>query len=194
MLVLGFALAASTSLVAQDPAAETLQQKVGLPSEVKAPQGSIRSSDSDLGEIGVVQKYPKPEMFTFATSQQFFYTDNVFFTDYNPVASTAYLGSYTASFVPYSLRDWTPRIGLQYNMVRYDSAASGDFDNENASFSSQYVFSDDRTWTWTASVALSRFTAPHANDHEFYKEVVYDNQITHVEKLCKNIPLFFVTS
>jgi len=192
-LALALALTASFSLRAQSPAAETLQQKIGLPSQT-APPTPTATSDADLGDIDVVQKFPKPETFTFATAQQFFYTDNVFYTDANPVGSTAYLGSYTASLVPYSLRDWTPRITLQYNMVRYGSAASGDFDNECLAFSNQYVFSQDRTWSWTSTINLSRFTAPHANDHEFYQEVVYDNQITHVQQLMKNTPLFFVAA
>ena len=192
-LALGFALTASSALWAQSPAAETLQQKAALRPEA-APSTPTTTSDADLGEIDVVRKFPKPETFTFSTSQQFFYTDNVFYTNANQVGSTAYLGSYTASFVPYSMRDWTPRITLQYNMVRYGSAASGDFDNENLAFSNQYIFSDDRAWSWTATINLSRFTTPHANDHEFYKEVVYDNQITHVQQLMKNTPLFFIAA
>lgn len=192
-LVLAFAVAGSSTLLAQAPAAETLQQKVSL-REVVPPPTPAATSDADLGEIDIVQKFPKPETFTLATAQQFFYTDNVFYTKANPVGSTAYLGSYTASFVPYSLRDWTPRIALQYNMVRYGSAASGDFDNENLAFSNQYIFSDDRAWSWTSTINLSRFTTPHANDHAFYQEVIYDNQITHVQQLCKDMPLFFVAA
>ena len=190
-LVLGFALAASSYAWAQSPAAETLQQKVGLQSETSTPPPAD-TTDADLGDIDVVQKFPKPEMFTFSTSQQFFYTDNVFYTNTNQVGSTAYLGSYTASFVPYSTRDWTPRITLQYNMVRYGSEGSGDFDNENIAFSNQYVFSDDRAWSWIATVNLSRFTTPHNNDHAFYQEVVYDNQVNHTQQLVKGVNLFFV--
>ncbi len=191
-LLIGLALAASPKLLAQDPAAETLQQRVALPTEVPPPDGLKTTSSKDLGEISPVQTFPKPAMFTFSTVQQVFYTDNVFYTDANPVGSTAYLGSYTASFVPYSLRDWTPRISLQYNMARYDRVAAGDFDNENLALSSQYVFTEDRAWSWTATVNLSRFTAPHMNDSEFYKEVVYDNQITYVKQLLKDEPLFFI--
>jgi hypothetical protein len=192
-LALGFVLAASCVLRAQAPAAETLQQRAGLrPPAGETPVTGV--SDSDLGEIDQVQRFPKPETFTFSTTQEFFYTDNVFYADGNKVSSTAYLGSYTGSFVPYSTRDWTPRISFQYNMVRYATAASGDFDNENITLSNQYVFSDDRAWSWTPLVNLSRFTAPHANDHEFYKEVVYDSQITHVTQLCKETPLFFVAA
>ncbi len=188
---MSFAVAGMSTALAQSPAAETLQQKVALRQEVAAPTATD-TSDADLGDIDVVQRFPKPDMFTFSTSQQFFYTDNVFYTNANQVGSAAYLGSYTASFVPYSLRDWTPRITLQYNMVRYDTVASGDFDNENLAFSNQYVFSDDRAWTWTATINLSRFTTPHNNDHAFYQEVVYDNQISHAQQLIKDVPLFFV--
>jgi hypothetical protein len=192
-LALAFGLGAPSLLWAQSPAAETLQQKVSLREEADPPTPAT-SSDTDLGEIDVVQKLPVPETFTFSTSQQFFYTDNVFYTDAHPVASSAYLGTYTGSYVPYSLRDWTPRITFQYNMVRYGSAASGDFDNENVAFSDQYIFSDDRAWSWTATVDLSRFTAPHNNDHAFYQEVVYDNQIAHVQQIGRNLPLFFIAS
>jgi hypothetical protein len=190
---MALAFAAPSQLRAQSAAAETLQQKVALQNQT-APPTLTSGSDSDLGDIDVVQTFPIPPTFTFSTTQQFYYTDNVFYTDAHQVASTAYLGSYTASYVPYSLRDWTPRITLQYNMVRYDSAASGDFDNENVAFSNQYVFSDDRAWTWTATIDLSRFTAPHSNDAEFYKEVVYDNQVSHVQQLIPNTPLFFVAA
>jgi hypothetical protein len=191
------AVAASPVLLAQQPAAETVQQRVNTPSTASTlPTVPAGTSNSDLGQIGIVQTYPKPEMFTLSTSQQFFYTDNVFYTNEHSgtIGSLAYLGSYTGSFVPYSLRDWTPRVSLQYNMVRYNSAAAGDFDNYNASFSSQYVFGDDRSWTWNASINLAQFTDPHVNDHQFYSEVVYDNQISNVRQLFKDTPLYFIGS
>jgi hypothetical protein len=186
LLALGLVL----PLRAQQPAAETLDQNLSLPqAHENVPPSQI--FDQDLGEIGPVQTYPKPPMFTASVSQQVFYTDNVFYTDGNTVGSAAYLGSYTVDFVPYSTRDWTPQIALQYNMVRYDRAAAGDFDNENLALSSAYVFSKDRTWTWTAAVDLSRFTTPHHDDSEFYKEVVYDNQIQKVIPLIKDT-LYFI--
>jgi hypothetical protein len=187
-------VATSSALLAQEPAAETLQQRVAVPTTVNASTIPQSTSNTDLGELGVVQTYPKPETLTLTTVQQFFYTDNVFYTNANTIASLAYLGSYTASYVPYSLRDWTPRVSLQYNMVRYGNAAEGDFDNENLAVSSQYVFSDDRLWSWTAAVNVSNFTDPHQNDHQFYKEVVYDNQVSHVQPLMKNVPLYFVSA
>ncbi len=174
-------------------AAETLQQRASVRTIAPPPTTEV-TTDADLGDIDVVQRYPKPETFTFSTTQQFFYTDNVFYSDANPIGSAAYLGSYTGSYVPYSTRDWTPRVSLQYNMVRYDRAASGDFDNENLSFSSQYVFSKDRSWSWTPFINLARFTQPHVNDHEFYKEVTYDNQVAHVMPILKDVPLYFVVA
>jgi hypothetical protein len=193
-LVGGVALAAITPARAQNPAAETLQLKMGAPTAIPLPPAPSTINNPDTGQISIVQQYPKPETLTVATSQEFFYTDNVFFTENNPVSSTAYLGGYTVSYVPYSLRDWTPRITLQYNMVRYDGEASGDFDNENVAFSSQYIFSQDRTWFWLATINLSRFTDPHENDHAFYNEVLYDNQLTRVKQFSHNLPLFFIFS
>jgi hypothetical protein len=185
---------------AQQYAAETIDQQAP-PATQGAPTGETANpSNSDLGQVEVVRKFPKPDMFTASVTQQGFYTDNVFYSDAAPVGSFAYLGSYNVSYVPYATRDWTPRISAQYNMVRYDRAASGDFDNENLVLSSTYVFSNDRTWSWTAAVDLSRFTAPHAADHEFYQEVDYDNQVAHSWQIfrdspeLKETPLFFVST
>jgi len=189
---MGLTLAASSTLFAQS-AAETLQQKVGLPQQAPPPIPTT-TSNGDLGQVGIVQQFPKPDMFTVSTTQQFFDTTNVFYSQSGKVSSAAYLGTYTGSYVPYSLVNWTPRITLQYNQARYGNAGSGDFDNENVAFSSQYVFTEDRAWSWTATVDLSRFTTAHANDTVFYKEVVYDNQISHVQPIGKDNDLYFIAS
>ncbi len=188
-----FAVAASACVLRAQSAAETLQQKVSLRTE--EPVEAASTSDAGLGDVDVVQRYPKPDMFTLSVAQQFFHTDNVFYTHHNPQGASAYLGSYTGSFVPYALRDWTPRLSLQENMVRYGGVPNADFDNQNAAASSQYIFGADRSWTWTASVNLARFTAVHgAGDHEFYKEVLYDNQVSHTQQVMKDVPLFFVAA
>jgi len=189
-LILALAAAASPNLFAQS-AAETLQQKVALPQQVPPPVPTVTKNE-DLGTVGVVQKFPVPDMFTVSTTQQYFHTNNVFYSQGGKVSSSAYLGTYTGSYVPYSLVNWTPKITLQYNMARYGNAAPGDFNNENVAFSSQYVFTEDRAWSWTSAVDLSRFTAAHASGGVFYKEVVYDNQISHVNAIGANNNLFLV--
>ena len=187
------ALGIAPRSLAQQPAEETLSQNTSLPkAHQDVPPAQI--FDQDLGDIGPVETYPKPPMFTASVSQQVFYTDNVFYTEANPVGAAAYLGTYSVDFVPYSTRDWTPQIALQYNMVRYDGAAAGDFDNQNLALSSNYVFSDDRAWSWTAAVDLSRFTSPHQNNGEFYSEVVYDNEIQRVQQLFKDTPLYLIAA
>jgi hypothetical protein len=191
----GFFVEGNVALRAQVPAAEALQQQVNLRGATPPPEEATSLSSPDLGDIEAVQRYPKPETLSFYTQQEFFYTDNVFYTHHDEQGSSAYLGNYTGSFVPYSTRDWTPRVTLQYNMVRYFGVADADFDNENAIFSSQYVFGKDRSWTWTPSVTLSRYTeASEITEHEFYKEVVYDNQVAHTQKLLDNVPLYFVSA
>ena len=90
-------------------------------------------------------------------------------------------------------------------MVRYDRVAAADFDNERAVFSSQYFFNDDQTWWWTADIELTQFTNAHGNSsispnsNTLYaiqgsRAVVYDNQITHVQRILKDTPLFFVST
>ena len=194
VLFVGFLLAGSSALCAQSPAAETLLQKVNLRSAEPPPEAET-TADAELGDIEPVQRYPKPEMFSLITLQQYFYTDNVYYTHDQPDGAMAYLGDYTLGFVPYSLRDWTPKISLQYNMVRYFGLSAADFDNENVSFSSQYVFGGDRSWTWTADIDLSRYTsASRQTEHAFYQEAIYDNQVAHTQKLVHDIPLFFVAA
>jgi hypothetical protein len=190
LLMVAAALGSAQNAFAQQPAAETLEQNVALP---QSRQGATptQTFDQALGEIQPVQSFPKPPTFSASVAQECFYTDNVFYTDSNPVGSAAYLGSYTVNYVPYSTRDWTPQIGLQYNMVRYDRAAAGDFDNEDLSISSNYVISNDRQWSWTSAVDLSRFTSPHQNNGQFYDEVAYDNQIQYVRPIIAN-SLYFV--
>lgn len=193
-LILGIAVAltvATSPKLRAQAASETLQSKVGLPAQQPPPIPTTTSSE-DLGQLGIVQQYPKPEMFTVSTTQQFFHTDNVFYSQSGNVSSNAYLGTYTASYVPYSFVDWTPRITAQYNMVRYGNAASGDFNNKNIAFSSQYLFTKDHTWSWTSTIDLSKFNAAHSPGGTFYKEIVYDNQVTHVMPLSKSNDLFFI--
>ena len=196
-IALVLTVAISPNLFAQ-AAAETLQQKVGLPQQSPIPT-PVESTPTDLGQIGVVQKFPKPDMFTFSTTQQYFYTNNVYYTQANRANSSAYLGTYTGSYVPWCTVDWTPRITAQYNMARYGNEPAGDFNNRNLAISSQYVFTKDRQWSWTAAVDLSNFTSPHGTpiaiaSSIFYKEVVYDNQITHVTTLSKYNDLYLVST
>jgi hypothetical protein len=190
LLITGWLLAA-LPLFAQAPAAESVQQKITIPG-LRPPITAIQGGSQNLGDIKIVDEYPKPETFSFTVAQDFYYTDNVSYVHDNPQGSTAYIGSYTASYVPYSLRDWTPRITVQYNMFRYDTVPSGDFDNEQAIASSTYIFGDGRDWSWIAAVIGSRYTAPHQDDHEFYREIIYDNQVRRVIPLSSETPLSLV--
>ena len=190
LLAVGF-LTIMPRLWAQAPAAETVQQRNGIPG-LPTRTADLPVASQNLGEIKVVEEYPKPEMLTLTTSQEFFYTDNVLYTHHDPQGSSGYEGSTTASLVPYSVRDWTPRISAQYNMYRYDTVPTGDFDNEQLALSSTYMFGSDRSWTWAAVADLSRYTATHQDGREYYREVVYDNQVRHVAQLRGDTPLFLI--
>ena len=191
LLALTAWLLAPASALAQAPASESVQQKTKLPG-LLSPIANVQASNQSLGDITIVQEYPRPETFTFAATQEFFYTDNVSYVHDNPQGSAAYAASYTASYVPYSTRDWTPRLSVQYNMFRYDTLPAGDFDNEQAVASSTYVFGTGRDWSWTTGVVASRYTAPHLDDDEFYREMIYDNQVTRVLSLSDDTPVSLV--
>jgi hypothetical protein len=67
--------------------------------------------------------------------------------------------------------------------------AAGEFDNETAVISSNSIISQDRDWSAGGEVDLARFTAPHLNDSEFYREVVYDGYVSYNHRIFKDSPL-----
>jgi hypothetical protein len=190
-LVLAACALAAPHSFAQSPAAETVQQRITGPA-LRAPATPLPTGTQSMGEIKIVQEYPKPATLTFVVSQEYFYNDNVAYTHQGQQGSQAYGGSYTASYVPYSLRDWTPRIAVQYNMFRYDSFSSQDFDNEQIFANSTYAFGTGRDWSWIAGVDASRYTTPHADDHEFYREMIYENQVRRVISLSSDVALYLL--
>jgi len=191
-LTLVWIFIALPKLSAQAPGTEEVQQRISM-SGLRPPAQNLPAGSSNLGEIKVVQEYAPPEMLTFDMTQNFHYTDNVFYTHTNPLGSTAYQANYAGSYVPYSLREWTPRITAAYNMTRYDTVPAGDFDNEQLIFSSAYAFGKGLDWMWNSSVDLSRYTAPHVDDHEYYREVIYDNGVNWVYQPDKETALYLVT-
>ena len=78
LLLAGCLLTTMPRLWAQAPAAETVQQRNGIPG-LPTRTADLPVASQNLGEIKVVEEYPKPEMLTLTTSQEFFYTDNVLY-------------------------------------------------------------------------------------------------------------------
>src|SRR5579859_4964460 len=96
LLPVGGFIALTPGLFAQAPAAETVQQRISVPG-LREATANLQPSSQNMGNIKQVEEYPEPEMFTFVTSQEFFYTDNVFYTHRNPLGSSGYAANYTAS-------------------------------------------------------------------------------------------------
>lgn len=130
-----------------------------------------------------------PSMFTVFTTQEVFYTNNVFLTDVTQTGSAVYHGSYHGAFIPYSTAAWTPQISFTYDMFRYGKVSVADFDSATLDFSGKYVFGKDRSWSWTPRIALSQFISTQLPGSTFYKEVTYDNQVYHEQKILQNLYL-----
>src|SRR5437870_8646353 len=80
-LLLGLWLSALVPLHAQEEAARinTQQGLVNRPGTEALQAGTpYQITSSDLGEIDLVARAPRPKMFTFSTSQSFNYTTNAF--------------------------------------------------------------------------------------------------------------------
>ncbi len=153
-------------------------------------QSLLPKSNSDLGELEIVSRQPKPDIFSASTTQSYLFTSNALLSDTHNQESSAYHGNYKANIIPYSTVNWTPFISAQYDMYRYDQVSQADFDEESATIASPYYFTNDAAWSWTPAVSVSRFTSPHLAISEFYKEVAYTNRVTHTQKLLQLQPLY----
>ena len=124
--------------------------------------------------------------------QTFFFTDNVFLTETNARSSPAWNGRFRLSFVPYSTYQWTPRIGLEHHLVRYDDQSSEDFEGQTLSLSSRLDLTEEKTWFWDASLSLTRLESARASSGEFYRQASFANSLACFKRLSQKRPLYFL--
>src|SRR5205085_8502272 len=62
----------------------------------------LRVTDPELGDIDIVNRKPRPKMFTFSTIQSFNYTSNAFLVRNGEQDAFFWNGVFDASFVPYA--------------------------------------------------------------------------------------------
>src|SRR4051812_46847819 len=104
---------ASAAAWAQNPGAQigTQQDVVRRgDDDVMTQRLQMRLSDPDLGEIDLVSRAPRPKTWTFYTDQSFFYTSNAFLERTDEMDTVFWNGRFDASVVPYSTRNFTPRL------------------------------------------------------------------------------------
>ncbi len=139
--------------------------------------------DPDLGEINLVSRSPRPDMFTFSTSQDFHYTSNAFLTPNAERGTLFWNGRFDASFVPYATRDFTPRFTFEQNFFRYSRFSELDFDSQSLQADVKYDLNRDDSCFVNVSYAIARLYAPHSDVDEFYHYGLASASITTVRQL-----------
>jgi hypothetical protein len=146
----------------------------------------FRLTVSDLGEIDVVSRVPRPDMFTFGTLQSFNYTTNAFLTQSDERDASFWNGRFFASFVPYATRDFTPRLTFTQDFFRYTRFSQLDFDSQTLQLDLKYDLNRNDTWFVDGSYSVSRLYAPHGSAGEFYRyglanvNLNYDQPLGHL--------------
>jgi len=177
-LVVGSFLATSQSF-AQDVRVETQQQtrtrQQNAPAEEEQPV-----SDSELGDISLVSRQPRPKMFTFFTGQSLNFSSNPFLVRDGEQSDYYWSGRVGASFVPYATRDFTPSVTFDQSWFRYHDFGVLDFNAQNLTMDVKYDLDHNDTWYVNGTYILSRLEAPHSSIDEFYRSGFLNPSITHV--------------
>ena len=148
-----------------------------------------RITDADLGEIDLVARVPRPKMFTFSTSQSFNYTTNAFLVQSNEQDAGFWNGRFDFSFIPYAVRDFTPRLTFEQNFFRYTRFSTLDFDSQTLALDLKYDLNRSDTWFVGGSYAVSRLYAPRGSAGEFYRYGLASVNLNYFQPLAQR-PLY----
>ena len=177
-----FFVAAFTLAYAQDEAARIATQDIFSRDLSPVGQQPVATSvsDSELGEISLVVRQPRPKMFTLSTSQSLNFTNNAFLVRDDQNGAFFWNGRVDASFVPYATRDFTPRLTLEQNWFRYDHFSELDFDSQTALLDLKYDLTPDDRWFIDGSYSYSRLYSQHPSIGQFYKFGLLNFNLTHI--------------
>ncbi len=176
----GFAL--SSSLQAQESAQIATQGDLANRGGTVAPEGTapFRISDPSLGEIDLVARTPRPKMFTVSTNQTFNFTTNAFLSQSGEQDAFFWNGRFDVSFVPYAVRDFTPRLTFEQNFFRYSRFSRLDFDSQTLQLDLKYDLNRSDTWFIDGSYGGTRLYTPRGSAGEFYRYGLANLSLNHV--------------
>jgi hypothetical protein len=146
-------------------------------------------SDTELGEIDLVLRQPRPKMFTFSTNQSYNFTDNAFLVRGDKDQAWFWNGRADVSFVPYATRDFTPRLTFEQNWFRYDHLSKLNFDSQSFLLDLKYDLTPDDRWFVEGSYAWSRLYSQFDTTGEFYTFGLLNLDATHVISLPQ-LPIY----
>lgn len=185
LATLGFALnpVVSRPALAQDDQAAQINTQQDLVNrqgtEALQQRAPYRITDPELGEIDLVSRTPPPKMFTFSTLQSFNYTTNAFLTQSGEQDAFFWNGRFDASFVPYAVRDFTPRLTFEQNFFRYTRFSRLDFDSQTLQLDLKYDLNRNDTWFINGSYGVSRLYSPRGSAGEFYRYGLANLNLNH---------------
>jgi len=169
---------------AQDVRVETQQQaRTRAQNVIEQEQPTEEIKDSELGEIKLVQRAPRPKMFTIFTLQSFNYTTNAFLVPDGVEDDFYWNGRLGAMFIPYATRDFTPRLIFTQEWYRYDRFSDLDFDAQNLTLDVKYDLNHEDTWFINGSYSVSRLYSPDDSVGEFYRYGFLNASVTHLIQL-----------
>lgn len=175
-------LAGMSPAFAQDVRVET-QQQARVRAESTQEETTEEVADSELGDINLVSRAPRPKMFTFSTLQILNFTSNAFLTRDNEEGDFFWNGGIGASFVPYATRDFTPRLAFSQSWFRYDEFGDLDFDSQTLALDLKYDLNRNDTWYINGSYVVSRLYSPDDAMGEFYRYGFLSATITHFSQI-----------
>jgi hypothetical protein len=164
----------------QSSASDTLERIRPLPTQkIEQKPLADKSGEGDLGEITEIKRIKPPDTWTVFSTQSLFHTNNVTLRDdaLPKKASTAWLGRWGGTVVPYSTQSWTPTIQLTYETVRYENASEEDFNSQSIALGQRLNITKDGNLYWAPTYTLQRFERPRGEENEFYKQGILDNDI-----------------
>ena len=170
---------------AQDQAAqiETQQQLANRNQPGFEQPLQLRVTDPELGEIDIVNRKPRPKMFTFSTNQSFNYTSNAFLLPNREQDAFFWNGLFDVSFVPYATRNFTPRLTFEQSFFRYNRFSRLDFDSQTLDLDLRYDLNPAGSWFVDGLAALGRLYAPRGSPGEFYKFGLLSASVTNIRPL-----------
>ena len=189
LCVIRFAVARAP---AQDVRVETQQQaRARNENRLEEQPAPEDAGDSELGEIKIVSRAPRPKMFALSSLQTLNFSSNAFLVREGAESDFFWNGKVGGSFVPYATRNFTPRLSFSQDWFRYYRFSALDFDAQTLQLDLKYDLKRDDTWYVNGSYAVARLSSPDTG--EFYRYGFLNGSITHLVQL-RTAPINFVMS
>jgi hypothetical protein len=185
-------MAISVSRAQEDAARINTQQDIaqGNQNELLQQRAQVPLSDSELGDISLVNRQPVPKMFSLSTNQSFNFTSNAFLVPNGEQSSFFWNGRIDATLVPYSTRDFAPSLTFEQDFFRYTKFSLLDFDSQTLVFDMKYDLNRQDSWFVNLGYLVSRLYSPHDGIGEFYKYGLLNASITNFRQLGR-YPVYF---